>query len=84
MTQVIIIQILGNVEITEGGKKITAKKGTKISVDAKVKTGSNGKLEIEADGKTFLIQNDSSATIKDIIKAEGGSEDITKAAGVRG
>ncbi|HMV44198.1 MAG TPA: hypothetical protein PK079_21945 [Leptospiraceae bacterium] len=84
MTQVIITQILGTVEITEGGKKITAKKGSKISIDAKIKTGSNGKVELEADGKTFLIQNDSNVNVKDIIKADGGNSGTTVAAGVRG
>ena len=69
MTQAIITLILGSVEIMDGGKKISAKKGTKISTEAKIKTASNAKVEIE---------------VKDIIKMSGGSSDPTFAGGVRG
>ncbi len=84
MNEVTITQILGSVEITDGGKKIPAKKGTKISLEAKIKTGSNAKVEIEVNGQTYMIPNDQNITVKDIIKAGGGSSDPTQAAGVRG
>ena len=84
MNEVLITQALGTIEITDGGKKIPAKKGTRISLDAKIKTGSNAKLEIEVNGVTFMIPNDQTVTVKDIIKTSGGNSDPTQAAGVRG
>jgi hypothetical protein len=84
MNEVTITQILGTVEITDGGKKIPAKKGTKISIEAKIKTGSNAKVELEVNGQTYMIPNDQNITVKDIIKAGGGGSDPTQAAGVRG
>lgn len=84
MNEVTITQILGTVEITDGGKKIQAKKGTKISLEAKIKTASNAKVEIEVNGQTYMIPNDQNITVKDIIKANGGNADPTEAAGVRG
>lgn len=84
MNEVLITQALGTIEITDGGKKIPAKKGTRISLEAKIKTGSNAKLEIEVNGVTFMIPNDQTVTVKDIIKTSGGSSDPTQAAGVRG
>lgn len=84
MNEVLITQALGTIEITDGGKKIPAKKGTRISLEAKIKTGSNAKLEIEIGGVTYVIPNDQTVTVKDIIKTSGGNSDPTQAAGVRG
>ena len=84
MTQAIITLILGSVEIMDGGKKISAKKGTKISTEAKIKTASNAKVEIEVNGQTYEIHNDQNIVVKDIIKMSGGSSDPTFAGGVRG
>ena len=84
MNEVLITQALGTIEITDGGKKIPAKKGTKISLEAKIKTGSNAKLEIEVNGVTYMIPNDQTVIVKDIIKSAGGDSDPTHAAGVRG
>lgn len=84
MNEVLITQILGTVEIIDGGKKITAKKGTKISLDAKMKTASNAKVEIEVNGQTYSIPNDRNISIKEIISMGDGNTGITEAGGVRG
>jgi hypothetical protein len=84
MNEVLITQALGTIDITDGGKKIPAKKGTRISLEAKIKTGSNAKLEIEISGVTYMIPNDQTITVKDLIKTSGGNSDPTQAAGVRG
>ena len=84
MTLALITQILGTVEIMDGGKIIPAKKGTKISIEAKVKTGSNGQVEIEVNGQTYTIPKDQNVSIKDIINMSGGNSNPTHAGGVRG
>lgn len=84
MTQVLIKQILGNVEILDGGKIIPAKKGVQVSLEAKIKTGSNGKVEIEVNGQTYVIPKDQDVIIKNIISMNGGNSSPTKAGGVRG
>ena len=84
MTQAIITLLMGTVEITDGGKKISAKKGTKISMEARIKTSSNAKVEIEVNGQTYAIHNVQNIVVKDIIGMAGGGSDPTHAGGTRG
>ena len=79
-----LTKINGSVEITEAGKSIKPENNSNLSLNAKIKTGADGKVELLLDQTEYLILRNQEVVLKDLQLKSFITVKPTSVSGVRG